>query len=327
MPESVENIPVTMPALTTTVILTEDRLAQDFLAALERRELPEKYFYWFPTSVRAWLNLCSDGAYRNYVRSHALVDTGAARMIAHLPGGAITVVSLGAGQGTKDRLILDQLRGLERDPHYLPVDASQSLLEMACRTALDAGVPCVGVKADVADAGHLAAVRDLAPAGPRLVMLLGNTLGAFDPPRMARQLADLLGPDDHLLVDGEIFSEAGTLAGYDNPLNRQFAFGPLRGVGLAEPVDGVLRFETSEDGDRAGLYRVSKHFVPARDLTLTVAGEPIRWAAGQRVEMNWSGKYSREAFLVLLAEAGLAPVAQEVSADERFVMVLARRAG
>ena len=48
--------------LTTRVLLTEDRLVQDFVAALARRELPEKYFYWFPTSVRAWLNLCGDGA-------------------------------------------------------------------------------------------------------------------------------------------------------------------------------------------------------------------------------------------------------------------------
>jgi len=116
------------------------------------------------------------------------------------------------------------------------------------------------------------------------------------------------------------------LAGYDNPLNRQFAFGPLRGLGLVEPEDGVLQFETSESDEHPGLYRVSKHFVPARDLTLSVAGETVRWAAGQRVEMNWSGKFSRETFLAILTEAGLAPVVQEVSADERFVMVLAKPA-
>ncbi|MDH4066000.1 MAG: L-histidine N(alpha)-methyltransferase [Acidobacteriota bacterium] len=317
---------MTTPRLTTTVLLTEDQLAGDFLAALERRELPEKYFYWFPTSVRAWLSLCGDGAYRNYVRSHTLLQSRAPGVVAHLPRGAITVISLGAGQGTKDLLVLDALRASGRDPQYVPVDASQSLLEMACAAALEAGVPCLGIKADMADARHLAAVRDLAPRAPRLVMLIGNTLGAFDPLQMAGELERLLGPEDHLLVDGEIFSETGTLAGYDNPLNRQFAFGPLRGLGLVEPEDGVLQFETSESDEHPGLYRVSKHFVPARDLTLSVAGETVRWAAGQRVEMNWSGKFSRETFLAILTEAGLAPVVQEVSADERFVMVLAKPA-
>jgi uncharacterized SAM-dependent methyltransferase len=315
---------VTTPTLTTTVLLTEDQLARDFLAALERRELPEKYFYWFPTSVRAWLNLCSDGAYRNYVRSHALLQAHAADLVAQLSAGDTTVISLGAGQGTKDLLILEQLRASGRDPRYFPVDASQSLLEMACAAALEARVPCVGFKADMADAAHLASVRNLTPAAPRLFMLLGNTLGAFDPEQMARQLASLLGPDDHLLVDGEIFSGETTLAGYDNPLNRQFAFGPLRGVGLVEPEDGVLRFETTEDAARPGRYRLAKHFVPARDIALTVAGESIRWQAGQRVEMNWSGKFTHEAFLALLADAALVPVAQRLSADGRFLMVLCR---
>lgn len=315
---------MTTPSLTTTVLLTEDRLARDFLAAVERRELPEKYFYWFPTSVRAWLNLCSDGAYRNYVRSHTLLQAHAADVVGQLPTGAITVISLGAGQGTKDRLVLEQLRASGRDPQYFPVDASQSLLEMACAAALEAGVPCLGIKADVTDVDHLASLRALTPATPRLFMLLGNTLGAFDAEPMARQLAHLLGPGDHLLVDGEIFSGETTLAGYDNPLNRQFAFGPLRGVGLVEPEDGVLRFETAEDAARPGLYRLHKHFVPARDLAVTVAGEAIRWQAGQRVEMNWSGKYTLEAFLALLRDAGLFAVTQHVSTDGRFVMVLAR---
>lgn len=312
--------------LTTTVLLTEDRLARDFLAALEKRELTERYFYWFPTSVRAWLDLCSDGAYRNYVRSHGLLQTHASGIAAHLPVDPIAVVSLGAGQGTKDRLVLDQLRDSGRSPHYLPVDASQSLLEMACGSALEAGFTCLGIKADISDAGHLAAIRDLAPAGPRLFMMIGNTLGAFDPAQAARELAGLLRPNDYLLVDGEIFSEGGTLAGYDNPLNRQFAFGPLRAVGLVEGEHGVLRFDTSEDEDRPGLYRVRKHFVPSRDLTLPVAGEQVRWDAGQRVEMNWSCKYSRDTFVALLSEAGLTPLAEPLSADERFVMVLARRA-
>jgi uncharacterized SAM-dependent methyltransferase len=314
------------PMLTTRVLLTEDRLAQDFLAALERRELPEKYFYWFPTSVRAWLNLCSDGAYRNYVRSHDLLQAQAADIVAHLPTGDVTVVSLGAGQGTKDLLVLEQIRASGRRPYYMPVDASQSLLEMACGAATATGVPCHGVKADVADTSHLAAIGEASPAAPRLVMMLGNTLGAFDPPAYARQLARLLRADDSLLLDGEIFSDTGTLSGYDNPLNRQFAFGPLRGVGLVEPDEGVLQFETIPDDRHAGLFRLHKHFLPARDLTLNVAGETVRWREGERVEMNWSCKYARETFLALLADAGFLPSAHYLSADARFIMALAKAA-
>lgn len=88
----------------------------------------------------------------------------------------------------------------------------------------------------------------------------------------------------------------------------------------------LILFETDEDQGRPGLYRLRKHFLPARDLVLRVAGEPVRWREGERVEMNWSGKYARDAFMAVLADAGLAPVARYVATDERFIMVLAAAA-
>src|SRR5436189_288758 len=44
-------------------LLTENELADEFVAAFHARRFAEKFFYWFPLSVRAWLALCSDGAY------------------------------------------------------------------------------------------------------------------------------------------------------------------------------------------------------------------------------------------------------------------------
>ena len=46
------------------ILLTGDQIAQEFLDALAHHELPEKFFYWFPLSIRAWINLCGDGAYK-----------------------------------------------------------------------------------------------------------------------------------------------------------------------------------------------------------------------------------------------------------------------
>lgn len=125
--------------LDVSVLLTEDDLARDFVAALQRHELPEKFFYWFPTSVRAWIDLCTDGVYRNFVRSRTLIDDHAADIAALIPKGDVVVVSLGAGQGMKDLLVLDAIRSSGRTPSYVPVDASQSLLEMACAAATAAG--------------------------------------------------------------------------------------------------------------------------------------------------------------------------------------------
>ena len=117
------------------VLLSEDQIAQEFLDALARHELPEKFFYWFPLSIRAWINLCGDGAYRNYVRSHSVLQEHAADLVSMLPSGPIELISLGAGQGTKDFLIMKQLQNQGKYSNYRPVDASQGLLEIACKSA------------------------------------------------------------------------------------------------------------------------------------------------------------------------------------------------
>ena len=240
-----------------TVLLSETEIAQGLVSALACRELPERYSYWFPLSVRAWLDLCSDGAYRNYVRSSRLVEVHANEIAALALGraaaAALEVVSLGAGQADKDATILRALRSHGAAPSYRPVDASQALLELACAAAAETDVTCGAVKADLSLPAHLEAIAEMRGDHPALWMLLGNTLGAFDPRSLAAELRRVVGPRDTLLLDAEIAEGETTLAGYDNPLNRRFAFAPLAALGL-EPADGELRFTLVEDGSAAGFW-------------------------------------------------------------------------
>jgi uncharacterized SAM-dependent methyltransferase len=312
--------------LSIHVLLQEATIVADFLASLENRTLAEKFFYWFPTSVRAWINLCSDGAYRNFQRSHELIRRSIENILFRLPEGPVEVISLGAGQGVKDMLVLDHLRTSGRLPFYIPVDASQYLLEMACVAAQERGYNYLGIKADISSHDHLALChKDTDDSGSRLIMMLGNTLGAFDPWAYAAQLATLLRPQDYLLVDGELFNASGTMAGYDNPINRQFAFAPLRSIGLIEPDDGILNFEMTENNDVPGLYHLKKHLAITRSRSILLAGETIELEAGGRIDMNWSSKYSAETFTDTLKQAGLETMARYVSDDQQFVMALVRR--
>src|SRR5712692_5863152 len=108
---------------------------KDLVAAFASRLLPEKFFYWFPLSVRAWLDLCSDGDYRNYVRSRSLIATSASELATIVAPGPLEVLSLGSGQGDKDAILLQALSHDRSDIRYVPVDTSQSLLEMAISEA------------------------------------------------------------------------------------------------------------------------------------------------------------------------------------------------
>src|SRR5207237_8592221 len=55
--------PITLSMIAIHSLVTENDLADEFVAAFHARRFAEKFFYWFPLSVRAWLALCSDGAY------------------------------------------------------------------------------------------------------------------------------------------------------------------------------------------------------------------------------------------------------------------------
>lgn len=307
------------------VLLSEEQIADEFLAALAQRNLPEKFFYWLPLSVRAWLELCRGAEYKNFARSLRLISSHADQIAASVPGPTLEVISLGSGQGEKDLLVLQALRRAGCEVSYRPVDSSQALLELACAQAVEAGLPARGLKADLLNRQHLERLKSHA-GGPCLFLLLGNTLGGFDPLEFMAGFRRILAPADRLLVDGEIYGGAETMAGYDNPVNRRFAFAPLRSIGIQEE-DGDLCFETAADERREGLFLISKHFRPGRDLDLLVSGKRLHLARGERVVMNFSYKYTRPAFLELVSrDAGLNVLEEHRSDDKRFVMVLAARA-
>jgi uncharacterized SAM-dependent methyltransferase len=201
------------------------------------------------------------------------------------------------------------------------------LLEIAVRDAQAEGHATRGVKADFTDASQLVRVREDASRDPdttRLVLLLGNTLGGFDPARMARMLAGLMRDGDHAIVDGELFVGAETLAGYDNAINRRFAFAPLAAAGLSED-DGELVFTVERDAERAGVYRVTKHFTATHGGTMRVAGEALALRAGERFSMSPSHKYDAAGFFGVLRDAALEPMTTYRSDDERFLMTVVRR--
>jgi uncharacterized SAM-dependent methyltransferase len=304
------------------VLLTESMIADRFLQSLGQRILPELFFYWFPLSVRAWVALCRDSRYRNYLRSETLLKAAGKTVADSLTDRRVEVISLGAGQGTKDRLLLAALVESGRQVIYRPVDAGHMLLEMACEQGRELGVSVRGLKADLTDPTHLAWLKPRSDDPPRIITLLGNTLGAFDPAVMLGRLRTLVREEDRLVIDGELGNDEATRLGYEHPANQAFAFAPLRSIGLTER-DGALLFQSSNH-ILPGVHRLEKHFRFHADRSVLVAGERLEFKAGDSIHMNHSGKFEREAFCALLTEAGFSILGEEISDDERFMMVNAK---
>src|SRR5215471_17328421 len=222
------------------VVLTEADIAQEFAEAIEARALPEKFFFWFPRSASAWITLVERAElYGGLWDSWKEIAGTAPEMARHFHGRA-PVISFGAGDGLRDRLLMKALKDSGCEPLYFPVDASQTMLEMACGAADDEDLETVGIKADISSPVHLVYAAD-ASEPPRLLIMSGNTMGSFDPLAEIRYLAQCMKPEDRLIVDGEIFDERRSMAQRDNPHARRFLSSLLANVGILEE-DGEIRF-------------------------------------------------------------------------------------
>jgi uncharacterized SAM-dependent methyltransferase len=295
------------------VLLTEAEIAEEFAESFEARDLPEKFFYWGNSSVKAWKALAARS-------EEQLRDTweGLAKKAPDLTkafGKKVPVISFGAGDGQKDRLLIKALVAAGREVKYFPVDASQTLLEMACGAAEDDDCEALGVKADISSPMHVVLAADVSES-PRLFLMVGNTLGGFDPLDQIRHIAGSIQKGDILIVDAHLHAGSPIEPTEEQ---RRFVFAPLASVGLTTD-DGVLEFSDKADDRLDGLFMLTRRFQASRDLRAVVGGREITIARGERILLNFRYLFSKEAFRWLLtSHAGLKVVGEMASADGRFM--------
>jgi hypothetical protein len=306
------------------VVLTEADIAQEFVEAIEARDLPEKFFYWFPRSAAEWMELISHAElYGGLWRTWKELAANSAELSQHFKERA-PVISFGAGDGARDRLLMDALKKAGCECSYFPVDASQAMLEMACAGAEDTDIETVGIKADISSPVHLVYAADAAEP-PRLFILSGNTMGAFDPLAEIRYVAQCMKPEDRLIVDGEIHDTQQSVARRDNPAARRFLSTLLANVGIAHD-DGEIRLSLKRDDRHEGLHLVTRSFGAAHDLSATVAGQEIAVQRGERIGMNFQYTYTPAAFRWLLCErGGLRILSEHQSPDGRFLTAVCKK--
>ena len=295
------------------VLLTEAEIAEEFAESIEARDIPEKFFYWSPASVRAWQTLSG--------RSEEQLQPTWEALAAKAPdltrpfGKNIPVISFGAGDGTRDRLVLKSLAGAGRTVKYFPVDASQTLLEMACAKAEEDDCEVLGIKADISSPMHLLLAADVSEA-PRLFLMVGNTLAGFDPLEQVVNVAKCMHRGDILITDGTIHG-GGPLTPSEE--QRHFAFAPLAAAGLT-PDDGGLEYAEKRDDRLDGLFMLTRRFHTLRDLRMFAAGRDILVARGERILLNFRYLFSVEAIRWLLnVHAGLRIVGEIPSEHGHFV--------
>jgi uncharacterized SAM-dependent methyltransferase len=306
------------------VVLTEADIVQEFAEAMEARDLPEKFFFWFPRAAAEWCALAAHPGLYGGLGQTWIEIAADCRELSRPFNGKIPLISVGAGDGARDRILMDALKKSGVECLYFPVDASQHMLELACAGAEDEDIDTVGIKADISSPVHLVYAADAAEP-PRLFVVSGNTMASFDPLAQIRYLSQCMKPADWLIIDGEIFDEVKTTARRDNPAVRKFILAMLGSVGI-RPDDGEIRFNLKQDERHRGLRLTTRYFRAEMDLTVTAVTDPVEVQRGERIGLNFQYAYTPEAFRWLLAEQGGLEIVREYrSPDDRFLTAVCRK--
>jgi len=287
------------------------RLRRDVLdgLALPSRAIPSVWFYdaWGSRLFERIMRL--PGYYPTRVET-SILERHADAMVARLQGGPSSVVDLGAGDGTKTRLIVSA--ALRRSPAaaYVPVDVSATALEAASEH-LRATWPALEVRpvhGDYVD-GLAVAARAGGPE-PLLALLLGSNIGNLEWPaavELLRSLRQALRPGDHLLVGFDLLKPEELLRGaYDEPEGVTAAFN----LNLLSRINRELGadFDLSAFEHRAtfdpGRPAMESWLVSRRRQVVTVAGLRFEFQDGEAIQTEISWKYTEDQVSALAREAG-----------------------
>src|SRR5215470_7508748 len=92
------------------VVLTEADIAQEFTEALEARDLPEKFFFCFPRSAAEWARLSASADLYGGLQTSWNEIAADAAVLTRGFGRRVPVISFGAGDGARDRVLLGSLK-------------------------------------------------------------------------------------------------------------------------------------------------------------------------------------------------------------------------
>ena len=245
--------------------------------------------------------------------------------------GATAMVELGAGYSRKTRTLLQALGEAADGLLFAPLDVSaEALVDTSERVV--AAHPDVEVLALVADFEH--DLRPLpGPAGERLVVFLGSTIGNLLPPQRERFLAELHGAmaeGDDLLLGADLVKDPDRLvAAYDDEAGTTAAFNKNMLLVLARELDADL---DPDDFDHVALWnevneRIEMRLRARHDVEVVFGGLDLTWrlAAGQDLLTETSAKFRVPALQRELRDAGLEVLRTWTDADGDFSLTLARK--
>ncbi len=245
-------------------------------------------------------------------------------------GDPATLIELGSGSAAKTRVLLDAMRDAACLNAYAPVDISEQITrDTADAIATEYGIAVHGLVCDFE--------RDLERiplGGPRVIALLGGTIGNFEPAQRASFLArvsNLLGDEDHFLLGTDLVKDRTRLeAAYNDSagVTAQFNKNVLAVLNERLGCDFDLdAFEHVAFWDEENLWMDIRLRSLARQvIDISALGLHVAFDRGEEIRTEISTKFAREGLTGIYAESGLEIAGWWTDPEGLFALSLARRA-
>jgi len=243
-------------------------------------------------------------------RCERAILQGQAREICAAANRPASLIELGSGSARKTQVLLDALRAAGCLQTYCPVDISEEITrDTAERIAEEyKGINVRGLVCDFEFD-----LERVPVGGPRVIALLGGTIGNFVPHQRAgflRRISNLLGPEDRFLLGTDLVKDPSIL---------EAAYNDSRGVTAAfnKNVLSVLNRELGADFDVDCFEHVARWDpenlwidIRLRSLTNQVVNVSaldmlVPFGAGEEMRTEISTKFLRPGLEGIYAEAGL----------------------
>ena len=226
--------------------------------------------------------------------------------IAQVIGPRCEIVEFGSGMNEKTLILLETL---QQPSAYIPMDISLApLLELAREIARR--FPQIKVLPVCADYNHELQLPTTEGSQRSVVYFPGSTIGNFEVGEAVafmRRCRELVGLSGGMLVGVDLRKDRSIIQpAYDDSagVTREFGMNVLhrlaRDFHTKVPLENFHHISpyNEEEG------RIESYVVCDRDTVLTLNGEQIAIAAGERILTEYSYKFSLEQFAALAEQAG-----------------------
>ena len=309
-------------------LVTKDELEIKLGECLEQRQMPDYFLYLDDSGVRNWLALDSSEEFTVASRLTDLLRQNLPAIAAHI-SGKFDMVSVGVGNGEKERVLLEFL-GQRLISTYYAVDISSGMVDQALNAVAHLNIEKTGVVAFLEDLPRLRQLWN----SPVLLCLLGNNFGNYDPGYLLETVHAQLQDDDLFLFDSHLFpskreEQKRALEQmertYHSPLNVRFNLAPLIQRGVS-PDDCVFHLHFLPVETSLGtIYQTKKWIEILKDTTVSCGPKKVPLKAGDSIRMGFTTKHTSSQVRGYLRQHSFQEVSLFLSPDEDNLLVLVRK--